>query len=65
MFVSGQDKSPKARRLVGHVARQALCWTRVRREPLINGNPKTIEKRRSGKLGVRSPGRSVWSITYS
>ena len=66
MFVPGQDKSLKARRLVGHFARQALCWARVRREPLVPYRRQSEDYRetkqtlalyrRSGKLGFAAAG---------
>jgi hypothetical protein len=48
MFVSGQDKCLKARRLVGHFARQALCWARVRREPLVPYRRQSEDYRETG-----------------
>jgi hypothetical protein len=55
MFVSGQDKSPKARRLVGHFARPALCWTRVRREPLIPYRRQSEDYRETALREIGSP----------
>jgi hypothetical protein len=59
MFVRGQGKSLKARRLVGHFARQALCWARVRREPLVPYRRQSEDYRETGfweikpqKLGI-------------
>jgi hypothetical protein len=58
MFVPGQNKSLKARSLVGHFARQALCWC-VRREPLVPYRRQSEDYRETGLREVESWTRSL------